>query len=207
MAGDIRFKDLDGNGKIDSGKNTLDNSGDRRVIGNKLPRYTYSFKGDFNWMGIDLSFFFQGVGKINWMPSSGCLYFYGPYAFERPSFITKDFNSLCWSSEEGADNSKVVFPRKRGNLVKGSTLVNSDYFLQNAAYLRLKNLTLGYTLPIKAKAIERARVYFSGENLFYISPLRKACKTIDPEVATTSATNDSMYPYSRTFSIGVDITF
>ncbi|MGM9738305.1 MAG: TonB-dependent receptor [Candidatus Cryptobacteroides sp.] len=207
LAGDIRFKDLDGNGKIDSGKNTLDEPGDRRVIGNKLPRYNYSIKGDFNWLGIDLSFFFQGVGKMSWMPSSGCLYFYGPYAFERPSFITKDFNSKCWSSEEGADNSDVVFPRKRGNLVKGSNLVNSDYFLQNAAYLRLKNLTLGYTLPVKSKAIERARIYFSGENLFYISPLKKACKTIDPEVATTTATNDSMYPYSRTFSIGVDITF
>lgn len=207
MAGDIKYKDLNGDGKINAGSNTYKEPGDRRVIGNKLPRYSYSFKGDFNWMGIDLSFFFQGVGKLNWMPKNGCLYFYGPYAFERPSFISKDFEKLCWSSEEGADNSKAVFPRRRGNLVKGGNAVNSDYFLQNARYLRLKNLTVGYTLPIKSNVLERARIYFSGENLFYISPLRKVCKTIDPEVATTTATNDSMYPYSRTFSIGVDITF
>ena len=147
------------------------------------------------------------MGKLDWLPSQSCLYFYGPYAFERPSFISKDFDSLCWSSEEGADNSHVIFPRKRGNLVKGKDYVATDYFLQNARYIRLKNLTIGYTLPIKSKALERARIYFSGENLFYISPLRKACKTIDPEVATTTATNDSMYPYSRTFSVGVDITF
>ena len=207
MAGDIRYKDLNGDGKIDAGSTTLDKPGDRRVIGNKLPRYNYSVKGDFSWNGIDLSVFFQGVGKLDWLPSQNCLYFYGPYAFERPSFISKDFDSLCWSSEEGADNSHAIFPRKRGNLVKGKNYVATDYFLQNARYIRLKNLTVGYTLPIKSKALERARIYFSGENLFYISPLRKACKTIDPEVATTTATNDSMYPYSRTFSVGVDITF
>lgn len=207
MAGDIRYKDLNGDGKIDAGSSTLDKPGDRRVIGNKLPRYNYSIKGDFSWNGIDLSVFFQGVGKLDWLPSQNCLYFYGPYAFERPSFISKDFDSLCWSSEEGADNSHAIFPRKRGNLVKGKNNVATDYFLQNARYIRLKNLTVGYTLPIKSKALERARIYFSGENLFYISPLRKACKTIDPEVATTTATNDSMYPYSRTFSVGVDITF
>lgn len=207
MAGDIRYKDLNGDGKIDAGATTLDKPGDRRVIGNKLPRYNYSVKGDFSWNGIDLSVFFQGVGKLDWLPSQNCLYFYGPYAFERPSFISKDFDSLCWSSEEGADNSHAIFPRKRGNLVKGKNYVATDYFLQNARYIRLKNLTVGYTLPIKSKALERARIYFSGENLFYISPLRKACKTIDPEVATTTATNDSMYPYSRTFSVGVDITF
>lgn len=207
MAGDIRYKDLNGDGKIDAGSSTLDKPGDRRVIGNKLPRYNYSVKGDFSWNGIDLSVFFQGVGKLDWLPSQNCLYFYGPYAFERPSFISKDFDSLCWSSEEGADNSHAIFPRKRGNLVKGKNYVATDYFLQNARYIRLKNLTVGYTLPIKSKALERARIYFSGENLFYISPLRKACKTIDPEVATTTATNDSMYPYSRTFSVGVDITF
>lgn len=207
MAGDIRYKDLNGDGKINAGSSTLDKPGDRRVIGNKLPRYNYSVKGDFSWNGIDLSVFFQGVGKLDWLPSQNCLYFYGPYAFERPSFISKDFDSLCWSSEEGADNSHAIFPRKRGNLVKGKNYVATDYFLQNARYIRLKNLTIGYTLPIKSKALERARIYFSGENLFYISPLRKACKTIDPEVATTTATNDSMYPYSRTFSVGVDITF
>lgn len=207
MAGDIRFKDLDGDGEINAGANTLEDPGDRKIIGNYLPRYNYALKGDINWLGIDLSFFFQGVGKINWMPAANCIYFWGPYSYHRPTFLAKDFDKMCWSEEEGADNSNAVFPRKRGRLIAGANHFTSDYFLQNASYFRLKNLTIGYTLPIKSKALEKARIYFSGENLFYLSPMRKMCKTVDPEVATTSATNDCLYPYSRTYSFGVDITF
>lgn len=85
--------------------------------------------------------------------------------------------------------------------------VVNDRYLQNASYIRLKNLTIGYTLPIKSKFIERGRVYFSGENLGYLSPMKKYCKTVDPEAATTSAYGDCLYPYSKTFTVGVDITF
>ncbi|MCR5519710.1 MAG: TonB-dependent receptor [Bacteroidales bacterium] len=207
MAGDIIYKDLNGDGKINTGDNTLNNPGDREVIGNNLPRYNYALKGDFSWNGIDLSVFFQGVGKLSWMPNYNCIYFWGPYSYHRPTFIPKDFLSKCWSAEEGADNSDIVFPRQRGRIATSSALVTSDFYLQNAAYLRLKNLTIGYTLPIKSKIVDKARVYFSGENLFYLSPMKKATKYIDPEVATTSISSDCTYPYSKTFSIGVDITF
>ena len=118
-----------------------------------------------------------------------------------------DFREKCWSAEEGADNSNIIYPRQRGRIATTSNLVTSDFYLQNAAYLRLKNLTFGYTIPLKTKVIEKARVYFSGENLFYLSPLTKATKYIDPEVATTSISEDCTYPYSKTFSFGVDITF
>ncbi len=207
MAGDIIYRDLNGDGKINTGDNTLDNPGDREVIGNSLPRYNYALKGDFSWNGLDISIFFQGVGKVDWMPSANCSYFWGPYSYHRPTFIPNDFVQKCWSAEPGADNSKAVFPRMRGRVATSSNLVTSDYYLQNAAYLRLKNLTVGYTLPIKSRVIEKARIYFSGENLFYISPLTRASKYIDPEVATSSAGDDCAYPYSRTFSLGVDITF
>lgn len=207
MAGDIIYVDLDGSGKIDTGDNTLKNPGDRRVIGNSLPRYNYSLRGDFQWYGFDFQIFFQGVGKISWMPAANCIYFWGPYSYQRPTFIAKDFEKLCWSSEEGADNSKTVFPRRRGRLMNSSNRVVSDYFLQDASYIRLKNLTFGYTIPFKSKAIEKARIYFSGENLGYWSPMKKYCKTVDPEVATTSAADDCVYPYSKTFSFGIDITF
>lgn len=207
MAGDIIYVDLDKNGKIDTGENTLDNPGDRRVIGNSLPRYNYSLRGDFQWYGIDFQIFFQGVGKINWMPAANCIYFWGPYSYQRPTFIDKNFEKLCWSSEEGADNSKAVFPRRRGRLMNSSNRVVSDYFLQDASYIRLKNLTIGYTIPFKTKAVEKARIYFSGENLAYWSPMKKYCRTVDPEVATTSAADDCVYPYSKTFSFGIDITF
>lgn len=207
MAGDIHYLDLDGSGKIDSGKNTANDPGDRRVIGNSLPRYNYSIKGDFAWNGIDFQIFFQGVGKINWMPSSNCIYFWNNYSYHRPTFIPNGFEQKCWSSEEGADNSKALFPRRRARISQSSNLVASDYWLQNAAYIRLKNLTVGYSLPLKTKAVEKVRFYFSGENLWYASPMKKWTNAVDPEIATTKAADDCMYPYPRTLSFGVDITF
>ena len=207
MSGDIIYKDLNGDNKINTGDNTLDNPGDRRVIGNSRPRYNYAFKSDFSWFGIDLSIFFQGVGKMDWMPNYNCTYFWGPYSYQRPTFLPKDFAEKCWSAEPGADNSNIVYPRQRGRIANSSNIVTSDFYLQSAAYLRLKNLTIGYTLPIKSKALEKARIYFSGENLCYFSPLKKATKYIDPEVATTSISEDCTYPYSKTFSVGIDVTF
>jgi len=207
MAGDIIYRDLNGDGKINTGDNTLNNPGDREVIGNSRPRYNYAFKADFSWNGIDVSIFFQGVGKMDWMPSANCSYFWGPYSYHRPTFIPTDFAQRIWSPEEGADNSQAVYPRMRGRVAASSYLVTSDYYLQNAAYLRLKNLTIGYTLPLKGEVFERVRFYLSGENLFYLSPLTRVTKYVDPEVATTSTGDDCTYPYSKTFSLGVDITF
>ena len=219
MAGDIKYVDLPtidtdgdgvpdtGDGIINTGANTLDDPGDRKIIGNSKPRYNYSFRGDISWYGIDLQVFFQGVGKMDWMPDAQCVGFWNNYSFQRPTFIPKDFEAKCWSSEEGADNSNVIFPRRRGRMSNASNLVTSDYWLQNAAYIRLKNLTVGYTLPLKTKAVEKVRFYFSGENLWYWSPMKKWTSVVDPEVATTKAARDSQYPYSKTFSFGVDITF
>ena len=204
-AGDIIYLDLNGDNKINTGDNTLDKPGDREVIGNSRPRFNYAFKGDFSWNGIDISIFFQGVGKMDWMPNGNCSYFWGPYAYQRPTFIPTGFLEKCW--KEGEDNSKAIYPRQRGLISNKTNLVTSDYYLQSAAYLRLKNLTVGYTLPFKTKIIEKARIYFSGENLFYLSPLTKATKYVDPEVATTGVSDDITYPYSKTFSLGVDITF
>ena len=207
MAGDIKYLDLDGNGVIDTGANTLDDPGDRRVIGNSRPRYNYSLRGDFSWNGFDFQMFFQGVGKLSWMPDANCIYFWNTYSYHRPTFIPKNFEEKCWSSEEGADNSNALFPRRRGRMAASSYLVTSDYFLQDASYIRLKNLTLGYTLPIKSKSVEKVRCYFSGENLWYWSPMKKWTDAVDPEVATTGAYGDMLYPYAKTFSFGVDITF
>lgn len=208
LAGDMQFENLDGDthmkdGKpaINTGSNTLDDPGDRRVIGNSRPRYRYSLKGDFSWMGLDLSVFFQGVGKCDWYPDANCVYFWGPYSYRRPTFIPTSMQSNCWTEE----NPSGYFPRQRAQLVKSSVV--NDRYLQNAAYLRLKNITLGYTIPFKDAAIQKCRVYFSGENLFYLSPMKKYNNTVDPEVATTSAYGDCLYPYAKTFTFGVDITF
>ena len=207
MAGDIKFIDVNGDGVINTGANTYDDPGDRKIIGNSKPRYNYSFRGDFNWMGIDFQMFFQGVGKLSWMPDANCIYFWNTYSYHRPTFIPKDFAEKCWSSEEGTDNSKALYPRRRGRIAASSYLVTSDYWLQDASYIRLKNITVGYTLPLKTKAVEKVRFYFTGENLWYWSPMKKWTTTVDPEVATTSAYGDCLYPYAKTFSFGVDITF
>ncbi len=204
MAGDVRFIDKDNSGEINRGAGTVDDPGDMEIIGNSLPRYTYSFRGNINWMGIDFSVFFQGVGQIDWMPAATCAYFWNTYQFPRSSFIAKGFPEKTWTE----DNRNAYFPRHRGYQASstGALGVKTDRYLQNARYLRLKNITLGYTLPIK-RGIDKLRVYVSGENLAYWSPLKKYCKTVDPEVAVTGASDDCLYPYSRTFSVGVDITF
>ena len=210
MAGDVKFLDLDGNGKIDEGAGVVGNSGDKVIIGNSLPRYNYSFRLDLNYVGFDVSAFFQGVGKCDWMPAQNAYDFWGPYDFPSVSFIHKDFPSLCWSE----DNPDGYFPRQRGyqTYSAGSLSVATDRYLQNAAYLRLKNLTVGYTFPIKKNNwINSVRVYFTGENLAYWSPLKKHSKTVDPEMATASSTyianSGTGYGFSKTFSFGIDVKF
>ena len=209
-AGDVEFIDLNGDNKINEGSGTVDNPGDKRIIGNKLPRYSYSFRIEADYTGFDLSAFFQGVGKQDWFPTTYAYDFWGPYSFPSLSFIHKDFEKNCWSES----NPDAYFPRQRGyqSYDGGSLSVPTDRYLQNAAYLRLKNLTFGYTVPLKSdKVFKKIRVYFTGENLFYISPLKKYCKTVDPELTNTSSTYNSGsgvgYGYSRSFSIGLDINF
>lgn len=207
MAGDVKFVDRNNDGVINTGKNTVDDPGDRYIIGNTRPRYNYSLRGEFDWYGFNLSVFFQGVGKLDWMPTGNCSYFWSLYGFPASSFVPTNFEENTWTE----DNRNAYFPRRRGYSATtsgGSMNVNSDYFLQNAAYIRLKNLTVGYSVPLKQTSkIQKIRVYLAGENLWYWSPLKKHSTYVDPEVATSSAADDCIYPYSRTVSAGIDITF
>ena len=202
-AGDMRYEDLDGDGVIGIGENTADNPGDRRVIGNSLPRYNYNFRLALEYRGFDLSAFFQGVGRCNWYPATEATTFWGPYSRPYQAFIHKDFMNDVWSE----DNPDAYFPRYRGYeaLGSGNQLgpVN-DRYLQNLAYLRLKNLTVGYTLPLLKRWVSQIRVYFSGENLFYLSPFTKHCKTIDPEVAISTSTGIN-YGFSKSFTFGLNV--
>ena len=210
MAGDVKFIDLDGDNVISEGSGTVDNPGDMRVIGNSLPRYNYSFRADLSYFGFDVSAFFQGVGKQDWYPTQNAYDFWGPYSFPSLSFIHTDFMKNVWSEE----NPNAYFPRPRGyaSYSGGALGVVNDRYLQNAAYLRLKNLTVGYTIPLRSKkVINQLRVYFTGENLFYWSPLKKYTKTVDPELTNTSSTYNAGtgvgYGYSRSYSVGVDLKF
>ena len=208
-AGDLKYVDRDGDGIIGPGANTVDNPGDRKIIGNSQPRFQYGLTLGFNWVGIDFSMFLQGVGRQNWYPSVDARYFWGPYARPFSSWIQKDFLDDCWSEE----NPDAYFPRPRAYVAgvrdgRELTTVN-DRYLQNIGYLRLKNVTVGYTLPQKltAKAkMESVRFYFSGENLAYASP-GFHCDYIDPEAAAKTSTKSHIYPWQRTFMFGIDINF
>lgn len=209
-AGDVRYVDVDGNGEITPGEGTVKKPGDMRVIGNSTPRYNYNFRGSIEWKGIDISAFFQGIGKCDWYPGNEARTFWGPYCRPYNAYLPADFLSNVWNE----DNPDAYFPRLRSYEAYGSK--NSmgagpnTRYLQSLAYLRLKNLTVGYTLPVLKQYFQELRVYFSGENLCYWSPLKKHCKTIDPETATNSGkkTNDALtYGFSKSFSFGVNIVF
>ncbi len=203
-AGDLIFSDIDKSKAINNGKGTLEDHGDLVKIGNSQPRYHYSFSLNANWNGIDFAAFFQGIGKQNIYPGGNNMMFWGPFARAYSSFIPSDFAGKVWSS----DNLDSYFPRAAADLARTSFLqYPNDRYLQNVAYCRLKNLTVGYTLPkplTKKIGIEAVRIYFSGENLFTISALDT--DYLDPEQMTTDS-NGRVYPFSKSFSFGIDVTF
>ena len=215
--GDIKFKDLNNDGVINNGENTADNSGDRVIIGNQSPRYKFGFQLSLDYSNFYASAFIQGVGKQDWYPSRGANTFWGQYNAPYGHPLESQLGNI-WSE----DNTNAYFPRYTGYLAwsAGGTLreVQTRY-LQNAAYVRLKNFQFGYRLPetvlkhIKAKALS---VYFSGENLFTYSPMFKVTKrNIDPENTGSSDTllGDSNqgdgfnYPMIKSYSFGVTLTF
>ena len=229
LAGDLRFVDQNNDGlganginTLDLGKNTVDDPGDRVYLGNSLPSFMYGMNLGFDWMGFDVSVFFQGVGNHYYYPPGMSFAFWGPYSYSYyTSFLPTDYMKNVWTE----DNKDAYFPRARVYSSTGGELapVNSRY-LQNIRYLRLKNLTVGYTLPqkwTKAISVEKVRFYFSGENLAYWSPIKKYTEYLDPESAYRRVTDknangtyknsdskDAMaYPWQKTIMFGIDITF
>ena len=214
--GDIKFKDLNNDGKIDGGKGTADDHGDLKVIGNTLPRYQYSFRLGGSWKGFDLDMFFQGVGKRD-------IWSYGAFVIplSRGADAVYANQTDYWSEEN--PNPDAFYPRMYpGNGSQGriSTInpgKNNFYpqtrYLIDASYLRFKNLTLGYTLPkeLTQKAyLEKVRVYFTAENLCEL--INNSYAPIDPEVNTGqggSVSNGAwgrVEPMYRTISFGLQVT-
>lgn len=208
-AGDLKFLDLNNDNIISLGANTVDDSGDRRIIGNSQPRYNYGVTLNASWSGFDFSVFFQGIGRRDWYPSQDARLFWFVYMRPYASYIPRDFQNMYWTE----DNPNAYFPRARGYVALGTSQdrelsAYNDRYLQNIGYCRLKNLTLGYTLPKKLTdriSIDNVRFYFTGENLEYWSPLKKHSKYMDPEMAAVD--NSSVYPWQKTFMFGIDVTF
>lgn len=212
--GDIKFEDLNGNGYIDRGQNTVDDPGDRKIIGNSEPRYIYSFGIDLEWNNIFLSAFFQGVGKQDWYPSNEASVIWGQY--NRPyAQMPKWHLNNYWTE----DNPDAYLPRYAGYYApfyKGTNNANTRY-LMDVSYIRLKNLQVGYTLPSKwtdAIRMKKVSIFFSGENLWTWSPMYKYTRDIDVTAniygtdSVLSSTGDGFnYPTLRSYSFGLNITF
>lgn len=211
QAGDLKFVDRDGDGKIGIGDNTVDSPGDRYKYGNKYAHLQYGFRANINYFGFDVSAFFQGTGNHYYYPNGYTYDFWGCYSWSYLSFIPTDFKDKIWSE----DNPDAYFPRAMGYQSTGGYLkprFKNDRYIQNLRYLRFKNLTVGYTLPQKwtRKALmEKVRVYFTAENLCYWSPLKKNSKYLDPEAIGThdGESNNMFYPWSKSFMFGLDVTF
>lgn len=192
-AGDVKYEDLNNDGKIDIGKNTLDDSGDRKIIGNSTPRYSYGITAGFDYKGFDFEMFWQGIGKRDY-----CLEGSQFWGFT-DEWCTPLTSSLDYWTE---DNRDAYFPRLHHYGVNGGNHQVSTRYLQNAAYLRLKNVVLGYTIPrsITEKVkISRLRVFVQGENLLTFTPL---IDSYDPETL-----NNMTYPINKKISVGLNLTF
>ena len=199
-AGDLKFKDVDGDGIINGGAWTLEDHGDYTIIGNTRNRYTYGINVTADWNGFDFSIFLQGVGKKDYYPGSGDLYFWGVYAQPWTNITLGNYYDH-WTEE----NPNGYFPRMKSYVAYYTEAAETQTrYKQNAAYLRLKNLSLGYTLPktVTDKLhITRLRLFFSGDNLAVWSGLYKYYK-VDPE-----GLGGSSYPLQRAYSVGFNLTF
>ena len=219
-AGDIKYKDLNKDGKIDTGKGTIDDHGDLKRIGNQLPRYEYSLRVGAMLKGFDVEVLLQGVGKRDmWSTSS----LFIPHAAGAQMNIFE--NQLDYWTES---NQNARFPRPYINGAFGSlsglpgnsgcnNFAPQTKYLNNLAYLREKNFTVGYTLPqnlTRKIFVEKLRFYFSAQNLFTFDHIDGV---MDPECtggSSKSYTNGMdmtmagrAMPFNRQWSCGLQITF
>ena len=201
--GDIRYVDLNGDGVIYTGNNTLSNPGDRKIIGNNNRQLQFGFNGSASYKNIDFSFFVSGVGKRDiWINNQ--VYF--PYQNQFSGIFANELN--YWTATNPKANTEAYFPRYYANAsgnTSTSEMVQTKY-LASGAYLRIKNISVGYTLPGNVtKSVYKdltARIFFSGENLFTFDKLPAG---LDPEA--TDLGSGGIYPFIKKYSFGVNVNF
>lgn len=193
--GDIKYKDISGPQGIPDGR--ISPEYDRVVLGSAIPRYTYSFKTDLMYQHVDFSFSLQGVGKAD-----GYLTGTARHAFQDMAAYPQKIHLERYNVVSNPDPN-AAYPRLTYNTDFNQSTF-STFWLENAAYLRLKNVQLGYTLPAeitKKAKIEKCRFYVSGDNLLTLSNFFYA---YDPE---TPISRGGYYPQIKTFVVGVNLTF
>jgi hypothetical protein len=184
--GDLKYKDLNDDGVVDM-------SHDRKVIGKQFPDLTYSMNINLDWKGFDFSMFFQGVQGIDG-------YFY--YEIATPFSGVANLGSW-WKDRWTPENPSNTMPRV--TLQENRTNVHSSFYMEDASYLRLKNIELGYTINpkvISKMGIGSIRVYGSVQNAFTITNF----KGFDPE-QTVDQTRAEAFPQVRVMTMGVNVNF
>jgi len=202
LSGDMMYKDLNGDGKITRG-NSTDDPGDVSVIGNSTPRYRFGLDLNAAWKGFDIRCFLQGTAKRDY--------------YTNTSYMWGAANGMWWSlalkphadyfrddpNHPLGENLNAYYPRPRfGN--DANQMVQTAY-LQDASYMRIKNLQLGYTIPnsLTSKAyVQSVRLYFSADNLATFTKLNKL---FDPETIGNATGSGASYPLSRVLSFGVNV--
>jgi TonB-linked SusC/RagA family outer membrane protein len=213
--GDLKFRDLNGDNQITNGDGTVNDPGDRIIIGNTNARLPYSFTIEAAYKGFDLRAFFYGVGKQDWYPVGNFHDFWG--VFSNPWSSAIEGNLDNWSM----NGNSAYFPRLKPYVAENTELAAPQTrYLQDASFLRFKNLTVGYTLPkelVQKMKLERLRVYLSVENLFTWDHLKVG--GIDPELATAvqreqyndksnyTLGNSTYYPQQKVFTVGLNLNF
>jgi TonB-linked SusC/RagA family outer membrane protein len=215
--GDIKLLDLNGDGFINRGTNKVSDPGDRKIIGNSTPRFMYGINLDADWNSFFFSTFFQGVGKQDWYPSTEAEFFWGQYNRPYNNIPTFHLGNM-WTP----DNVNAYFPRTMSRAASNATTrtlgVAQTKYLQNIAYIRMKNIQLGYNLPeslISKIGASGLKIYVSGENLWSYSPLYKLVRHIDVEntgpsdqVFTSGNAGDGYnYPMLKSVTFGLSVTF
>ncbi|MDR0506183.1 MAG: TonB-dependent receptor [Dysgonamonadaceae bacterium] len=205
QAGDVMYQDINGDGYVDWGSNTIDDHGDLKVIGNTTPRYNFGIDLTAAWKGIDFRMFLQGVGKRDiWQ---GGRYFFGNGGMSKWGTMVMPEHLDYFRDDVDhplGQNIDSYYPRPYFD--NGKNFNTQTLYLQNAAYMRLKNLQIGYSLPqviISKAGIQNLRIYFSGENLLTFT---KMTKLFDPETIGENFFGN-VYPLTKTYSVGLSVTF
>ena len=189
--GDVRYKDLNGDGEITNGANTLEDHGDLKKIGNSTPRYRFGLDFNVYWKSFDLNLFLQGVGKRDvWIGDS---IFWGRIANSSAPGIWEVYNN-SWTP----DRPNAFYPAYKA---KGANIRTQTRYLQDASYIRLKNVAIGYTLPndIAAKLkMKKLRVSVSAHNIWEVTGIPEI---FDPELL------DLDYPMIRSAAVGLQVSF
>ena len=200
--GDIKFVDRNDDGIIDSK--------DKFILGNAFPRYTFGFTYGLNWKGIDFSMFWQGVGKRDMMLRGELI---EPYHANYSYTIYKHQLDFWTPTNTEARWPRLAAPGSDSNRNNYGNGNGSDLFLLDGKYLRLKNLTIGYTLPkewTKHLGMQKARLYINGQNLLTFSNnsfIDQESSEFDSKMSTSGANSGRSYPTLRYFGFGVDIEF